>query len=114
MLTYSNARRSATIEGWPYGQLKTIANFAIETKPGKGDRAVRTTINPKTGNPTSPKALTYCKRAAIVDGSDGRTYIACLSLYGLISIMQGNMQLQQESMRSDDARYPVLRAALGA
>jgi hypothetical protein len=111
-MNYSNPRTEATFTDWPYGTMRTTARFTIETKPGKGQRAVRVTINPKTGQPGAPKALTYCQRAAIVDGSDGKTYIAELSAYGFVSIMQSNMQFIAESIPAEDPRHAELVSML--
>ncbi len=106
-IEYSNPRKSAVFHDWPYGRLRTTCTFEIETTQ-RGERAVRTTINPKTGQATAPKALTYSVRQLIVDGDDGKTYILRLTMYGHISVMQSNMQFQQESVHPDDARYAAL------
>lgn len=45
------------------------------------------------------------KMARIVDGSDGRTYIAEYTTYGFISIMRGDMKFQQEAIFERDPRY---------
>jgi hypothetical protein len=99
---------AATIDNWPYGSLRTTAYFAIEYKTNKGERGVRTTVNPKNGRMSAPKTLTYAKKARIVDGSDGRTYIAELSMYGSIHIMQSNMQLSYDHVMVGDTRYTEL------
>lgn len=71
-------------------------------------RGVRTT----TG---APKKLTYAHQARIVDGSDGRTYIAELSMYGHVSIMRGDMKLQQEVVfDSDPTRHAALMELFAA
>lgn len=112
-LTYSNPRSEATFTDWPYnGTLRTTATFRIETTQ-RGQRAVRVTINPKTGRPSAPKTLTYAKRAVIVDGDDGKTYIAELTMYGHICIMQSNMQYQHENIHSHSPRYPAVLALFG-
>lgn len=51
------------------------------------------------------KKLTFAKLARIVDGSDGRTYIAEYSMYGFVSIMQGNMKYRQETIHDRDPRF---------
>lgn len=102
MTTYSNPRLRAVIDNWPNGSKRVTAVFAIE-RNGKGERAIRTT----TG---APKALTYARRARIVDGDDGLTYIANLTMYGHVSIMRGDMKYQHETIFEDDARYPSARA----
>jgi hypothetical protein len=88
---------TATIENWPSGTKRVTARFEIE-RTSRGERAVRTTDG-------APKKLTFAKLARIVDGDDGRTYIAELSTYGFISIMRGDMKLQQETIFESDARY---------
>lgn len=67
MLQLSNPRKHAVIENWPSGRNRVTATFDVET--GKqGERVSRVT----TGK---PKRTTYCKRMAIVDGDDGKTYL---------------------------------------
>ena len=102
MKTYSNPRLSATIEDWPSGKHRVTARFAIEQN-GKGERGVRVT----TG---APKTLTYARKARIVDGDDGCTYIAELTMYGHVSIMRGDFKFQEESIHLNDARYPAALA----
>jgi hypothetical protein len=88
---------NAQIENWPSGSRRVTAVFTIESGK-KGERAVRVTEG-------AAKKLTYATKARIVDGDDGRTYIAELSLYGHISIMQGNMKYQQETIHRTDPHY---------
>lgn len=96
-MKYSNPRMEATIENWPSGSKRVTAQFRIEQTP-KGERGVRTT----TGK---PKLLTYARKARIVDGEDGRVYIANLTEYGHISIFKGDMQYSQEAIFENDPRY---------
>lgn len=102
---YSNPRMSATIENWPSGQRRVTAQFSIEIDPKRGERAVRVT----TG---APKKLTFARKMRIVDGADGRTYIAALTGYGHITIHQSNMKFNEESFFERDAHYAELRALL--
>lgn len=104
MTSYSNPRMSATIENWPSGNKRVTASFTIEQTP-RGERAVRIT----TG---APKKLTFARKMRIVDGDDGRTYIATLSPnYGFVTIMKGDMQFQHEVIHySDGARHAELLA----
>jgi hypothetical protein len=88
---------AAVIEDWPHGSKRVTARFEIE-QTARGERAVRTT----TG---APKKLTYEKQARIVDGSDGRTYIAELTAYGFICIMRGDMKFQHETIFENNPRY---------
>jgi hypothetical protein len=99
-LTYSNPRMSAEIPNWPGGRNKrVIARFEIEQDAKRGERAVRTTDG-------APKKLTYAKKVRIVDGSDGRTYIAELTAWeGFISIMRGDMKIQHEAIFESNPRY---------
>lgn len=97
MTNYSNPRMSATIENWPSGSKRVTATFEIESDK-RGERAVRIT----TG---APKKLTYARKARIVDGDDGRTYIAELTAYNHITIMRGDMKFYHETIYDRDARY---------
>lgn len=99
-LTYSNPRMQATIPDWPSGHHRVIARFEIEQDAKRGERAVRTT----DGN---PKKLTYAKMARIVDGSDGRTYIAEYTIYRHINIMRGDMKFSEETIFERDPRYAM-------
>jgi hypothetical protein len=110
-LTYSNARNVATFDDWPHGTKRTQATFRVE-KAGQGQRVARVTINPKTGAPSKPKVTTSGRRAAIVDGSDGRTYVATLTTYGHLSIAQSNLDYSQEAIYETDPRYAELRDAI--
>lgn len=106
---YSNPRQTAVIENWPYGSMRTTATFTIESDPKRGERAVRVTIDPKTGRPTAPKKLTFAKRMRIVDGDDGRTYI--LEDTGShLTIMRGDMKYDEEHLFPRDERYADLLA----
>lgn len=100
-MIYSNPRMSATIENWPSGSKRVTAQFSIESDPKRGERAVRVT----TG---APKKLTFARKMRIVDGDDGRTYIATLSSYGHVTIFQSNMQYNQETIHHGDPRHSEL------
>ena len=102
VVSYSNPRMSATIENWPHGGKRVTATFEIETN-GRGERAVRIT----TG---APKKLTYAQKMRIVDGDDGRTYIAKLSHYGFITIMNGDMKYDAETFHRDNPRMSDMLA----
>lgn len=108
MTSYSNPRRHAEIDNWPMGGSKRgIAIFDIEAKPGRGERGVRVTRDP-AGRAGAPKLLTFARKARIVDGDDGRTYIAELTIYGFISIMRGDMKYIHESVNADDPRHEAM------
>jgi hypothetical protein len=79
------------------------ANFWIEQDPKRGERGVRET----TG---APKKLTYARKARIVDGDDGLTYIAELTAFGHISIMKGDMKFQHETLFERDPGYSAALA----
>lgn len=98
MPNYSNPRTTATIENWPHGSQRVTAHFSIEADPKRGERAVRVT----TG---APKKLTFAQKMRIVDGDDGRTYIVALTGYGFVSVMRGDMKIQEESVHAGDPRH---------
>ena len=103
MTTYSNPRREAVIDNWPMGsQRRGQARFYIESSK-RGERAVRVTDG-------APKKLTFAKEARIVDGDDGKTYIAELTMFGHVSIMQGNLRFEETCVFPTQAGYPELLA----
>jgi hypothetical protein len=105
-MTYSNPRLHAEIANWPMGgATRGTAIFDIEAKAGKGERGVRVTVA-AGGRVSAPKVLTFASRARIVDGDDGRTYIAELTCYGSVSIMRSDMKLQHDHIPPGDARLP--------
>lgn len=103
MTIYSNPRMSATIDNWPSGSKRVTAQFNIEVNSRRGERGVRTT----TG---ASKALTYARKARIVDGDDSRIYIAELTIYGHVSIMQSNFKYTYETISPENPRYPAIFA----
>lgn len=92
---YSNPRIEAVIEDWPSGSKRVTAKFWVETDAKRGQRAIRET----TG---APKKLTFARQMRIVDGDDGRIYIAEMSSYGHITFMQGNMKFHEETVFPQD------------
>jgi hypothetical protein len=111
---YSNPRLYTVIDDWPCGHYRTTATFAIEQHPKRGERAVRITVDPKSGRPSNPKKLTYARHMRIVDGDDGRTYILALTTYGSIYVVKGDMQFQQEYISIGDPCYADLLALFDA
>ena len=101
MITYSNPRMIAEIENWPSGTKRVTATFWIEIGK-RGERAVRVTNG-------APKKLTFAKQMRIVDGDDGKTYIAALTYWDHITIYRGDMKFSQETVFERDARYPGVR-----
>lgn len=97
-MKYSNPRMTAAIENWPSGSKRVTAMFQIEQDAKRGERAVRWTSG-------AAKKLTYAKLVRIVDGDDGRTYIAEYTMYGHISIMRGDMKFSHETIHPSDPRY---------
>jgi hypothetical protein len=66
--------------------------FNVEFKPNKGYRFTRVT----TGK---PKTATYGGKAAIVDGSDGRTYlIQWAGLYDFINVWRSDFMCAGEAV----------------
>jgi len=106
MNKYSNPRTLYQTDDWPYGRKRVTAIFTLE-QTKRGERVSRVTQNPK-GGWNKPKKLTYSRAQRIVDGDDGKTYIATLSEFGFINIMQSNMQYEEESISSHSPRYPEL------
>ena len=96
MTTYSNPRCHAVVEDWPSGGKRVQAIFRVEATK-HGERAIRQT----TG---APKKLTYARKVRIVDGDDGRIYIAHLGDYRHIAIMTGTL-FSHDTVYETDPRY---------
>lgn len=62
--------QSHTVNNYPYGRLKCEMTFSVEFKKGKGFRAVRQSVNPKTGRINNPKKSTY-QDIMVLDVTDG-------------------------------------------
>jgi hypothetical protein len=97
-MRYTNPIMSAIVDNWPSGTKRVTARFEIEQDAKRGERGTRTTEG-------AAKKLTFAKMARIVDGDDGKTYIAEFTKFGFISVMQGNMKFQQESIFPKDPGY---------
>jgi hypothetical protein len=101
MTSYSNPRKAAKIPDWPSGSRRVEATFYIETDAKRGERAVRVT----TG---APVKLTFARRMRIVDGDDGRTYIARDHGHGMASVFRGDMKYEHETAHDPNPRYAEL------
>jgi hypothetical protein len=103
MTQYSNPRMAAKIADWPSGSRRVEATFHIEIDAKRGERAVRVT----TG---APMKLTFARRMRIVDGDDGRTYVARDHGHGMVSIFRGDMKYEHETAHDPNPRYAELMA----
>lgn len=109
-ITFSNARKVAEFSDWPIGgSNRGQCKFAVEDGGKRGERVSRTTTD-KHGRWCKPKYTTYSDKAAIVDGSDGKTYILSLSPhYGMVSIHRHDFMSAERSAAFDrDADYASL------
>jgi hypothetical protein len=106
MTEYSNPRMSAVVEGWPSGGKRDTAEFTIEQNATHGERGIRTT----TGK---PKKLTYGRAARIVDGDDGKVYVAVRAPhYDFVTIYRGDFKYAEETIFPDDPRYAAVHKLL--
>lgn len=96
MITFSNPRTVAEFPDWPMGGNKRgPCKFWVEWHAKRGWRVGRQT----TGK---PKFHTYSGQAAIVDGSDGRTYILQVAAgYGFIKVSRSDF-MDASGWRSSD------------
>lgn len=104
-MKYTNPQTEVTIHDWPYGRDRTKAHFIVEHVPGKGERVIRTTVNPKTGKPNAPKKTTFSAKARIATGEDGRLYILRLTEYNFIDILESNMKYCYETIHSENSEF---------
>lgn len=88
MVTFRNPRQSADFDNWPSGGVLVQCQFRVHGDAKKGWRVEKRTTD-KHGRWCKPKLSTYGGKAAIVDGSDGKTYILqVIDLYGFVKIMR--------------------------
>ena len=102
MVTFSNPRLRAEFDDWPLGgSRRGRCVFQVEQHPKRGYRVARTT----TGK---PKFTTYHGPTAIVDGSNGRTYILCRAdPYGFITIYRSDFFCApKDEIGRDHAVFP--------
>lgn len=113
-LNYTNPRKAVVINDWPSGGRIVTALFSVEQGKGNLERAVRVTSKPGTPNIlNAPKKLTYARKVAYADGSDGRLYILELAAnYNFVTVMRGTFDYTQETIHSDDERHAGLIAML--
>ena len=111
----SNPRRDAVLGDWPSGRVRVNCRFWIESDPKRGERVCRQ-IEDKNGRFCKPKRKTYCTRACIVDGDDGRTYLLEQARFGFITIASHDMKYDVETIHEDDnpSYYAELSGLLGA
>jgi hypothetical protein len=107
MTRYSNPRMEAVVKDWPSGGKRVTATFRIETHPKRGQRGTRQT----TGK---VKTLTYCDQARLVDGDDGRIYIAEITFHYEFVHIRGGDLMTAETIFPDNPRYPEVQALFGA
>lgn len=90
MIEFTNPRLKAEFDDWPIGgSLRGKCVFQVH-RDKRGYRIERRTTN-KNGQWCKPKFTTYSGQAAIVDGSDGRTYILQVDDgYGFIKISRSD------------------------
>jgi len=108
----SNPRTEAVIEDWPIGRRRCRAWFAVESGP-RGERASRRTENRDRTGWNAPKLTTYAARVRIVDGDDGRTYIA-RDVGSHINVMRGDMERDAANVFPRDPRWADTLSLFGS
>lgn len=110
-VNYSNPRMRAVIDDWPFGsRLRTAATFEIDVSRTGRERATRVVIDPRSGKPCAKKSLVWSRGSRILDGDDGKTYIANLTEFGHISVFHGDMKYSHEAIFENNPRYTAILA----
>ena len=130
MITFRNPRLLAEFDDWPIGRNdRGRCVFKVESKESSARkigqagrnlwRVSRTTTN-RLGAWCKPKCSTWSGQAAIVDGSDGRTYVLQIAQgYGFVKVMRHDFMdaeggsvfaevVNQAGQRVDNPRHPEL------
>ena len=83
---HTNFDSAYIVNDYPYGGLRTQMKFWIETKPGKGQRVVSCSLNPKTDKWNKPHAGTYdTMKVLFIDNSNGHVESAGIHEYNALS-----------------------------
>lgn len=109
-MLYSNPRRLAEFDNWPSGGKTVKCKFVVEQN-SKGERVSKTTTD-KSGRWCKPKNNVYGKRACIVDGEDGRTYIIQETLNGGVAVFQHDFMNPEYVFQSNPERALYLTKLL--
>lgn len=85
ILTGHTSKETAyAVEDYPYGyKLRTTMYYWVESKPGKGDRVVTQTINPKNNAPNARKMGTYSVFKYLYLDEKGHVQFGTLDFYDL-------------------------------
>lgn len=110
-LTFSNPRLVAEFDDWPSGRHKVKCKFDFESHPKRGMRIRRTTTHPN-GTWNNPKLDTFGGPGAIVDGSDGKTYVLQFaSLRDFIYIKRSDF-MQEAAVFPRDHQFEELKTLI--
>ena len=87
MITFSNPRLHAEFNDWPSGSRRVKCTFHVEHHSKHGWRVTRQTEH------YALKKTAYGGKPAIVDGSDGRTYLLQIAdMYNFITIYSSDLR----------------------
>jgi len=106
-LTFANPRTHAVIDNWPNGRYRCRAEFSVESHPTRGQRVARRTTKKDGATWNKPRRTTYAARFAIVDGSDGRTYLLSVGPFS-VAVHHGNCQHVLRYIRPGEPDYQPL------
>ena len=109
---FSNPRREAEFDDWPFGRHRCRCRFVVETGRA-GERVARTTENKARTGWNKPKRTTYADRFVIVDGDDSKTYLLSRSeRWQSICIWMSDCQHALTRVQADDTPYFGLNALI--
>jgi len=104
-LTFSNPRSTAEFNDWPSGRDRVQCKFYVEHDAKRGYRVCRQTTD-RDGKWCKPKTMTYSGLCAIVDGSDGKTYILQIAaMYGFVSVWRHDFMTACDAIFEADPRH---------
>ena len=116
-LTFTNPRSMAEFDDWPSGREKVKCKFYVEHDAKRGWRICRQTQD-KRGQWCKPKTRTFGGLCAIVDGSDGKTYILQHArIYAFVTIIRWDFFDAfdgEESIRSFHSPSPFTHCGLNS
>lgn len=126
LVGHSSAATAFNVKNYPYGfKLKCEMRFWVESVPGKGDRYVMQSVNPKTGRLNAPKKSVYSTYIYMTIDSDGHVHPVYLNarssdfLYNIQSLFalfgeDAFSEIQQQNIRTEFSHNFVMECAFVA
>jgi len=112
-LTLTNPRTTAEIADWPNGRRGRVTAIFTVYQGTRGAQKNQERVERITTG--KPKPTTYYAKIRIVDGSDGKTYLAALTEHGQPLLIPGTLKTNRylyDNERYDEETRSLCRQVL--